>query len=67
MSQVLLRNGLILSMNENREMFVNGDVLITDDRITAVGAVAPHDISPDTEVVDCTGSIIIPGLINTHV
>ena len=67
MSHVLLRNGLIMSMNENRELFVNGDILITDDRIAAIGAVAPHDISPDTEVVDCTGSIIIPGLINTHV
>lgn len=67
MSQVLLSNALILSMNENREMFVNGDILITDDRITAIGAIAPHDLAPDAEVIDCTDSIVIPGLINTHV
>ncbi|OBQ46128.1 amidohydrolase [Halodesulfovibrio spirochaetisodalis] len=67
MSQKLLRNALILSMNDKREMFVNGDILITGDRISAVGTVEPELISPDAEVIDCTDSIIIPGLINTHV
>ena len=67
MSQTLLRNALILSMNDNREMFVNGDVLITDDRITAIGAVAPQEVSKNAEVIDCTDTIIIPGLIDTHV
>lgn len=67
MSQKLLRNALILSMNYNREMFVNGDILITDDRIAAIGAVAEHELSENAEVIDCTDTIIIPGLINTHV
>lgn len=67
MPQTLLKNGLILSMNEKREMFINGDVLIENDRITAVGHVSDGLLAPDVDVMDITGRIAMPGLVNTHV
>ena len=47
------------------EEFV-ADVLITDDKIAAVG---PNLVVPNqdaTRVIDCTGKFIIPGGIDTH-
>ncbi len=43
---------------------VGGDVLIEDDRIAAVG---PRLAAPaGTEVIDASGMIVMPGLVNAH-
>ena len=39
-----------------------GDVLIEGDTIAQVG----KDLSADAEVIDATGSVVIPGFIDTH-
>ena len=67
MSQILIKNGYVISMNKNREIFKNGSILIENDRIKAVGRVDPSLINSDVEVYDTQGKIILPGLINTHV
>lgn len=67
MSQILIKNGYVISMNKNREIFKNGSILIENDRIKAVGRVEPSLINSDVEVYDAQGKIILPGLINTHV
>lgn len=67
MSQILIKNGYVISMNKNREIFKNGSILIENDRIKAVGKVDSSLINPDVEVYDAQGKIILPGLVNTHV
>lgn len=67
MSQILIKNGYVISMNKNREIFKNGSILIENDRIKAVGKVASSLINSDVEVYDAQGKIILPGLVNTHV
>lgn len=67
MSQILIKNAYVISMNKNREIFKNGSILIENDRIKAVGKVDPLLINSDVEVCDAQGKIILPGLINTHV
>jgi 5-methylthioadenosine/S-adenosylhomocysteine deaminase len=67
MAQILLKHGLIVSMNKDRQVFLDGDVLIDHDSILAVGKVDPKLIGHGAQVHDCTGKIILPGLINTHV
>lgn len=67
MSQILIKNGYVISMNKNREIFKNGSILIENDRIKAVGRVDPSLINSDVEVYDAQGKIILPGLVNTHV
>lgn len=61
MSSIVIRNGLIVTMNPSREV-ISGDIFIDGDTIKSVGKVKQD---ADTEI-DAAGKIIIPGLINTH-
>ncbi len=58
---ILLRGGHVLTQNDEREILA-GDVLVDDDRIAEVGKVTTE---ADREI-DCSGSVIMPGLINNH-
>ncbi|MDZ4688465.1 MAG: dihydroorotase [Planctomycetaceae bacterium] len=60
MPTLLLRNGRII--DPARKFDAVGDVLIRDGRIAEVGAVGGQA----DEVVDCTRSIVCPGLIELH-
>jgi imidazolonepropionase-like amidohydrolase len=42
-------------------------ILIEDDRIVQVGRAAEMTIPPDAEVIDTSGRVMMPGLIDTHV
>ena len=59
----LLRGGTVLSMDPRIGTLASGDVLIEDDRIAAIAPDLPDD---DAEVVDVSGHIVAPGLIDTH-
>ncbi len=67
MQQILIKNGYIISMNPLRQVFDGGDILIEGDKISAVGQVPGNLVKPDAEIIDATGKIILPGLVNTHV
>lgn len=67
MNQMLLKNAYIVTMDEHEQVYAKGSVLIQDDRIAAVGDVDPQSVRADAQTFDCTGKIILPGLINTHV
>lgn len=61
--RVLIKGGVVLSMDTEVGDFAAGDVLIEDGRIVEVGT----DISADgAVVVDAAGKIVMPGLIDTH-
>lgn len=63
MSRMLLRNGLVVTMDQDLGNLVGGDILVEDGEITAVG----HDLSAeDAEVIDVTGDIVIPGFVDSH-
>ena len=60
MTRLLIRDGWVLSMDTNVGDFPVGDVLIENGRITAVG----HSIvADDAEVIDASGHIVMPGLV----
>lgn len=67
MSQILIKNAYIVSMNEKREVFNGWSILIEDDKIVAVEKVADTLVKADAEIYDAQGKIIMPGLVNTHV
>jgi 5-methylthioadenosine/S-adenosylhomocysteine deaminase len=61
---VVFRNATVLTMDDAHQVLHNADVLVTDERIAAVG---PSLAVPDgTAEIDATGGIVMPGMIDTH-
>lgn len=63
---IVIRNGLILTMNKNRDVIVNGTVVIEGSRIVSVGEGDSIEYDPTFKVIDADDGIVMPGLINTH-
>ncbi len=64
---IIMKNALILTMDDLGRTFEPGAIAVTGDSITAVGAEA--DILSRCraeEVIDCGGKILMPGLVNAH-
>jgi len=61
--KTLIRGAYILTMDEELGMIRDGDVLIEDDHLRAVGRVLSAD---GAEVVDGTDCIVLPGFVDTH-
>ncbi len=67
MKTTAITNGLIYTSSSNCEIpFVieRGTILIVNQKIASVGTNA--EIPPDAEIIDATGNIITPGLIDAH-
>ncbi|MFO7299521.1 MAG: amidohydrolase family protein [Actinomycetes bacterium] len=60
----LIKGGTVLSLDPAVGDFTRGDVLIEGDRIVAVGS--ELSAGGDTEVIDATGMIVMPGFVDTH-
>ncbi|NQS91236.1 MAG: amidohydrolase [Chloroflexi bacterium] len=69
MPGLLIENGTILTVNSSDDEYPNGYLFIEDDLITCVAAGdTPDSIrSQADEVIDASGQIVMPGLINAHV
>jgi 5-methylthioadenosine/S-adenosylhomocysteine deaminase len=59
---VLIRNATVVTMNAAQEI-LKGDIYIEDDRIREIGSTR----TDADQVIDATGKIAVPGLIQTHV
>jgi cytosine/adenosine deaminase-related metal-dependent hydrolase len=64
----LFIHATIITVNQNREIFLDGALLVRSNRIVAIGKtdVLTSEVDDVTEVINCANKIIIPGLINTH-
>lgn len=63
MTEILIRGAeRVVTMNPARDEIAGGDVLIRGGVIAAVG----QGLSTTGKVVDATGCVVTPGLVNTH-
>lgn len=62
MARTLIRGATVVTMDA-QGVLPRADILVTDDVITQI---APGLVVDDAQVVDATGCIVIPGLINAH-
>ncbi|MGG4142802.1 amidohydrolase [Paenibacillus algorifonticola] len=65
MSQIWIENGRFVTM-EDGEHVLQGHMVVTDDRITYIGAEAPTGLQADVQKLDGSKLVIMPGLVNTH-
>ncbi|MCC7133500.1 MAG: amidohydrolase family protein, partial [Gemmatimonadales bacterium] len=62
---VALRGARIITMRGN-EVIPAGDIVITDNRITAIGAAGSVTIPAGARTIDVSGKTILPGLVDIH-
>ncbi|MCD6309647.1 MAG: 8-oxoguanine deaminase [Candidatus Eremiobacteraeota bacterium] len=65
MNRLFIKNAdFIITMNDDQEILKNENILIEGNKIKEIsGAIIP---GPDDEVIDATGSVVMPGMVNTH-
>jgi hypothetical protein len=62
---LLLRNARIVTMKGD-EVIEQGDILIVNNRIKAVGPAGTLNVPAGTKEIDCKGKTITPGFVDTH-
>ncbi|KUI64771.1 hypothetical protein VM1G_00087 [Cytospora mali] len=74
MASTLYQHATIITVNEKREIILDGAILVTGSRIVLIDKTStvishpefPKGGSSSVRMIDLSGKIIIPGLINTH-
>ena len=63
---MLITNGVVVTMNKEMEIIENGAVYIKNDTIAQIDSKDRFSNIIAEETIDARGGIIMPGLINTH-
>lgn len=64
---LILAGGLILADPTDPAVEAHGRTLIAGDRLLAVNTSEARDLETDAPVLDCSGCLVIPGLVNAHI
>ena len=63
----LIHNALVLTLEPGAAPLPGGYVAVQGTKIAAVGQAAPlPDLPPARQLLDAQGSLVMPGLVNTH-
>ncbi|MBX3175457.1 MAG: PD40 domain-containing protein [Gemmatimonadaceae bacterium] len=62
---VVLRGGKAITMR-GREIIENADIVIRDERIVAIGARGQVQVPTGARIIDVSGKVIMPGMVDTH-
>lgn len=63
---VAFTNAHVITMNGTRETIENGVVVVTENRIAAIGNMDTLAIPEDAKIVDLAGKTLLPGYIDAH-
>src|SRR5262249_34272856 len=64
--RLIIRNGIVLTLNDADDVLFGGTVVVEGDRIAAVAG-AEEVIEPSgATVLDATGKVVMPGLVDLH-
>jgi cytosine/adenosine deaminase-related metal-dependent hydrolase len=64
-TDLLIRNGYVVTIDPERRIFASGSVAISDGDITYVGPTASGPRDADT-VIDADEMLVVPGLVDGH-
>ncbi|MFI5459245.1 MAG: amidohydrolase family protein, partial [Isosphaerales bacterium] len=62
---IVLRGAKIITMRAD-EVIASGEVVVTDNRIVAVGPKGSVEVPEGAKVIDVSGTTIVPGFVDTH-
>lgn len=65
-ADLIIKNGTVLTMNAQHQIFEKGVVVIKGNKILAVGNADLLKNYQSPKILDVKGDIVMPGLINTH-
>lgn len=63
---VAFTNAHVITMNGARDTIENGVVVVTENRIAAIGKMDSVAIPNDAKIVDLAGKTLLPGYIDAH-
>src|SRR5690606_19755394 len=63
---IVLANALVVTMDDERRIIEHGAVAIKGNRIAGVGGTSEFPADCATRYIDCSGQVIIPGLVDAH-
>lgn len=63
---IMIKNGLILTMNESSEVIQQGTLLIRGSKIVQIGDASLAEQATAEKVIDACGNVVMPGMINGH-
>jgi 5-methylthioadenosine/S-adenosylhomocysteine deaminase len=66
MDKILIKDGLIVTMNPSNEVINKGSIYIEDSIIKEIGPAATIKNKDGARKIDAEGKIIIPGMISCH-
>lgn len=68
MLDLLITNATIVTVNKEKEIITNGAIAVKDNKIVNIGSSSElrKKYPSSKQVIDATGKVIFPGLINTH-
>ncbi len=64
-SKILIKDAVIITMNEEDRIYSPGEILIENDLIKSVGS-RVGEVPGNATVINGSGKVVIPGLINIH-
>jgi len=66
-ADIIISGGTLMTMDEEMRVIDNALISIQGDKITGIEEASSHPFPPPAKkVIDATGALILPGLINTH-
>ena len=64
---IVIHNGTIITVNENFDIIPDGEVCVKDGKIKKIAPADAGRPQPEADtLIDVSGGIIMPGLVNTH-
>ncbi len=61
---LVVYGGIVITMDKARNIYDPGFIAINEGKIVSVGMGSPTN--PSTRLVDATGMVVLPGLVNSH-
>ncbi|HEY6367167.1 MAG TPA: N-ethylammeline chlorohydrolase, partial [Candidatus Binatia bacterium] len=64
--KTLIRNALLVTMNQQNDVIENGSIVITGNRLTYIGPAEWTPPGPFDRTIEGDRRIAMPGMVNAH-